>query len=79
MYQEIEASEVIIAEYQLRVFNKDKGKTMLNRYITDKELAIKLFNEQVKIYHNLPIRVIIILYDMNKCTNIEHYDSDDNI
>lgn len=79
MFQEIEASEIIIADYQLRIFNKDKGKTILNRYITNEELGRRLFNEQVKIYHNLQVRVTIILYDMNKCTNIEYYDSDDNI
>ena len=70
---------VVIADYQLRIFDKDKSKIILNRYITNKDLAIKLFNEQVNIYHKLPIRVIISLYDMNKCTNIEYYDSDDNI
>jgi hypothetical protein len=70
---------VIIADYELKVFNKDNGRVILNRYITDKELAIKLFNEQVKVYHNIDMRVIITLYDMNKCTNIEYYDTDDNI
>lgn len=76
---EVQLGEVIIADYELKVFNKDNGRVILNRYITDKELAIKLFNEQVKIYHNMDIRVIITLYDMNKCTNIEYYDTDDNI
>lgn len=81
MSQEIEVQlgEVIIADYELKVFNKDNGRVILNRFITDKELAIKLFNEQVKIYHNMDMRVIITLYDMNKCTNIEYYDTDDNI
>lgn len=81
MSQEIEVQlgEVIIADYELKVFNKDNGRVILNRFITDKELAIKLFNEQVKIYHNIDMRVIITLYDMNKCTNIEYYDTDDNI
>ena len=81
MSQEIEVQlgEVIIADYELKVFNKDNGRVILNRFITNKELAIKLFNEQVKIYHNIDIRVIITLYDMNKCTNIEYYDTDDNI
>lgn len=79
MFHETEAQEVIIADYHLRVFDKDKGKIIINRYITQKELAIKLFNEQVKTYHNIPVRVTITLYDMEKCTNIESYDSDDNI
>ena len=76
---EVQLGEVIIADYELKVFNKDNGRVILNRFITDKELAIKLFNEQVNIYHNINIRVIITLYDMNKCTNIEYYDTDDNI
>lgn len=76
---EVQLGEVIIADYELKVFNKDNGKIILTRYITDKELAIKLFNEQVKVYHNIDIRVVITLYDMNKCTNIEYYDTDDNI
>lgn len=84
MLNEIEALEnsdgVIIADFHLKIFNKEKGKIILNRYITDKELAINLFNEQVNLYHNnIPIRVTISLYDMNKSTNIEYYDSDDNI
>lgn len=76
---EVQLGEVIIADYELKVFNKDNGKIILNRFITDKELAIKLFNEQVNIYHNMDIRVTITLYDMEKCTNIEYYDTDDNI
>lgn len=76
---EVQLGEVIIADYELKVFNKDNGRVILTRFITDKELAIKLFNEQVNIYHNMNIRVIITLYDMNKCANIEYYDTDDNI
>lgn len=76
---EVQLGEVIIADYELKVFNKDNEKIILHRFITDKELAIKLFNEQVNIYHNMDIRVIITLYDMNKCTDIEYYDTDDNI
>ena len=70
----------IICNYCLRVFDKNKQKTILNRYITSKELARKLFEKQVKVYHNKDFtRVIIYLYDLEKCTNIEYYDSDDNI
>lgn len=76
---EVQLGEVIIANYELKVFNKDSGKIILNRLITDKNLAIILFNEQVNIYHNMDIRVRITLYDMEKCTNIEYYDTDDNI
>lgn len=76
---EVQLGEVIIADYELKVFNKDNGRVILNRFITDKELAIKLFNEQVNIYHNMDVRVTITLYDMEKCTNIEYYDTDDNI
>lgn len=79
MFHETEAQEVIIADYHLRVFDKDNAKVIINRYITDKDLALRLFHEQVKIYHNISIRVTITLYDMEKCTNIESYDSDDNI
>ena len=41
MSQEIEVQlgEVIIADYELKVFNKDNGRVILNRFITDKELA----------------------------------------
>ena len=82
----------IICNYCLRVFDKNKQKkidgfhevhkqkTILNRYITSEELARKLFEKQVKVYHNKDFtRVIIYLYDLEKCTNIEYYDSDDNI
>lgn len=79
MFHETEAQSVIIADYYLKVFDKDKEKIIINRYITEKELAIKLFNDQVRTYHNSPIRVTITLYDMEKCTNIESYDTDDNI
>ena len=60
MSQEIEVQlgEVIIADYELKVFNKDNGRVILNRFITNKELAIKLFNEQVKIYHNIDIYLL---------------------
>ena len=90
MYQEIEVlskttatvdeNGFIICDYCLRVFDKNKQKTIINRYITNEELARKLFEEQVKLYHNKDFtRVIIYLYDLEKCTNIEYYDSDDNI
>ena len=81
MFQEIEAplGEIIIANYELRVFNKDTGKTILDRIINNHKLAVQFFNEQVKIYHNMNIRVTITLYDNDKCTNIEYYDTDDNI
>ena len=70
----------IICNYCLRVFDKNKQKTILNRYITSKELARELFEKQVKLYHTQDFtRVIIYLYDLEKCTNIEYYDSDDNI
>lgn len=76
---EVQLGEVIIADYELKIFNKDNERIILHRFITDKELAIKLFNEQVNIYHNMDMKVTITLYDMNKCTNIEYYDTDDNI
>ena len=81
MLQEIEvqSGEIIIANFHLRIFDKDKQKVISNKYITNEELGKKLFQEQVKIYHNMPIRVIISLYDLEKCTNIEYYDTDDNI
>lgn len=81
MYQEIEvqSEEIMIANFHLRIFDKDKQKIISNKYIINEELGRKLFNEQVKIYHNMPIRVIISLYDLEKCTNIEYYDTDDNI
>ena len=70
----------IICNYCLRVFDKNKQKTILNRYITSEDLARELFEKQLKIYHNKDFtRVIIYLYDLEKCTNIEYYDSDDNI
>ena len=81
MYQEIEvqSEEIIIANFHLRIFDKDRQKVISNKYIINEELGRKLFNEQVKVYHNMPIRVIISLYDLEKCTNIEYYDTDDNI
>ena len=79
MYQEIEVPEVVIMDYHLRIFDKDKQKVILDRYIENETTAVHLYNEQVNIYHNMPVRVIITLYDLNKCTNIESYDSDDNI
>lgn len=79
MYQETEVPEVVIMSYHLRIFDKDKQKVILDRYIKNETSAVHLYNEQVKIYHNMPVRVIITLYDLNKCTNIESYDSDDNI
>lgn len=81
MLNEIEVQEGImyVPNYNLRVYNKDKHKLILDRYITEKDTAEKLFNEQVNVYHNTNIRVIINLYDLDKCINIEYYDSDDNI
>lgn len=79
MYQEIEVSSVIIADFVLKVFNKDSGKIILERYITNEELGRKLYNESVNLYNNIEGRYTISLYDMNKCTNIEYYDTDDNI
>lgn len=81
MFQEIEAQlgEIIIANYELKVFNKNTGKIIIKRVINDKDLAITHFNKQVDIYHNMDVRVTITLYDMEKCTNIEYYDTDDNI
>ena len=79
MFHEIEASEIIIAEYNLKVIDKDKNKVLLNRFITNKDLSIKLFHEAVNSYHNKDGRYTITLYDIDKCTNIESYDTDDNI
>ena len=81
MYQktEVQGETLMFPNYNLRVYNKDKHKLILDRYIVNKESAIKLYNEQVNIYHNMDIKVIINLYDLDKCTNIEYYDSDDNI
>ena len=70
----------VVCNYQLRVFDKNKQKVILSRYITNKDLAKELFEKQVKLYHNKDFtKVIISLYDIEKCTNIEYYDSDDNI
>ena len=70
----------VVCNYHLRVFDKNKQKVILSRYISTKELAIELFEKQIKLYHNKDfIKVIISLYDLDKCTNIEYYDSDDNI
>lgn len=80
MFQEIEAlGEITIMQYNLRVFNKDAGKLIIDRAIKNKENAIIMFNDLVNIYHNLNGRYTITLYDLEKCTNIESYDSDDNI
>ena len=79
MCQEIEESSVIIADFVLKVFNKDSGKIILKRYITNEELGRKLYNESVNLYNKMEGRYTISLYNMNKCTNIEHYDTDDNI
>ena len=79
MFHEIEASEIIIAEYNLKVIDKDKNKVLLNRFITNKDLSVKLFHEVVNLYHNKDGRYTITLYDIDKCTNIESYDTDDNI
>ena len=81
MSKEIEAQGGImyVPNYNLRIYDKDKHKLLLDRYIVNKDIAKKLFNEQVNIYHNMNIRVVINLYDLDKCNNIEYYDSDDNI
>ena len=81
MYQEteVQSNEIIIMQYELRVFDKDESKLILVRVISEEELAIKLYEEQVGIYHNIPKKVIINLYDIEKCTNIRYYDTDDNI
>ena len=76
---EVQSNEFIIMQYELRVFDKDESKLILVRVISEEELAIKLYEEQVGIYHNIPKRVIIKLYDIEKCTNIRYYDTDDNI
>lgn len=76
---EVQSNEIIIMQYELGVLDKDESKLILVRLIAEEELAIKLYEEQVKIYHNIPKRVIIKLYDLEKCTNIRYYDTDDNI
>ena len=70
----------LLCHYHLKVFDKNKQKVILSRYISNEELAKDLFEKQVKIYHNKDFaKVIISLHDIDKCTNIESYDSDDNI
>lgn len=79
MYHEIEEQDILIPDFELKVFDKEKGKVILKRYIVHKDTSESLFDEQVNIYHNMDKRVIITLYDLEKCTNIRHYDTDDNI
>ena len=81
MFNEIEVQDetILLPTYNLRVYNKDKSKLILDRYVANKTIAEELYQEQVNIYHNLDIRVTINLYDIEKCTNIEYYDSDDNV
>lgn len=81
MFNEIGVPDgaILLPTYNLRVYDKDKHKLILDRYIASKSIAKELYEEQVNIYHNLDRRVVINLYDIDKCTNIEYYDSDDNI
>lgn len=81
MFNEIGVPDgaILLPTYNLRVYDKDKHKLILDRYIASKSIAKELYEEQVNIYHNLDRRVTINLYDIDKCTNVEYYDSDDNI
>ena len=40
----------MIPSFYLRIYDKNKQKVTLNRYITSEELAKKLYQEQVKKY-----------------------------
>lgn len=81
MYREIEVpdEEVVIVSFELKIFDKNKGKIILQRYFKNQDEAIDNFNSQVNIYHNLNGRYTITLFDLDKQTNIEHYDSDDEV
>lgn len=81
MYREIEVpdEEVVIVNFVLKIFDKNKGKINLQRYFKNKEEAINDFHNKVNMYHNLNGRYVITLFDLDKQTNIEHYDSDDEI
>lgn len=76
---EVQSEDIMIANYILKVFNKQTGKLILNKAINNEELAKELFDKQVNIYHKLNGNYTISLYDMDKCTNIEYYDTDDQI
>ena len=76
---EVQSEDIMIADIILKVFDKQKGKVILHRVITNEELGRKLFEEQVNIYHKLEGSYTITLYDMDKCTNIDYYDTDDQI
>ena len=76
---EVQLEDIVIANYILKVFDKQKGKLILNKAIDNEELAKELFDKQVNIYHKLEGSYTITLYDMDKCTNIDYYDTDDQI
>ncbi|WP_291625641.1 hypothetical protein [Clostridium sp.] len=66
-------------QYELEIINKFTNKTLLIRYFKDKNDAIKDFHELVNTYHNKKGRYLITLFDVDKQTNIEEYDTDNQI
>lgn len=76
---EVQSEDIVVANFILKVFDKQKGKLILNKAIENEELAKELFNKQVDVYHKLNGSYTISLYDIDKCTNIEYYDTDDQI
>lgn len=76
---EVQLEDIVIANFILKIFDKQKGKLILNKAIDNEKLAKELFNKQVDVYHKLNGSYTISLYDIDKCTNIEYYDTDDQI
>ena len=71
--------DILITHYNIKVFNKNNGKIIINRYIVKLDEALKNFNNLRDIYHKMDGRYRITLYDTDKCSFIEEYDPDDNI
>ena len=79
MCQKIEVQDIIIMQYELKVIDKYTNRNLLLRYFKDKTDAIEDFNELVNTYHNKNKKYRIILFDIDKQTNIEEYDTDNQI
>lgn len=79
MFQKIEVQDIILMQYELEIINKFTNKTLLIRYFKDKDDAIKDFHELVNTYHNKKGRYLITLFDVDKQTNIEEYDTDNQV
>lgn len=79
MLNEIEVPDVILINFRLQIFDKDKRLNILDRYFVDKQEAINGYEKQVELYNTMYRHVIITLSDYNTNNIVRRYDTDDDL